>query len=313
MQFNIGSFRHRKYIAAFDFDFTLVKPIGNGRTFSNNVQDWEWINHNVVDVIQDLYKKKFCIMIFTNQSKKWKIDQIKTVAELFKVPVKVVIAFDKYLYKPNPKIFQDNVTKFWDNKKSFFVGDALGRNSDWSNSDKLFADSIGINVISPEHMFNFNKFDNTRDSTTFSCICPENKQEIIIMVGYPGSGKTTLAKQVFSNYKIISGDKYKNSAKMIAIARKFLDSGFSVVFDATNPSIEKRAQYIHLANEYKLTSRCVHLDTSLDLSLARNNLRSRGVPRIVYNIYNKNFVHPHVSEGCSVVIVNNLKEKFDPI
>ena len=127
------------------------------------------------------------------------------------------------------------------------------------------------------------------------------------MVGYPGSGKTTLAKQVFSQYKIISGDEYKTSAKMIAIAKQFLDKKMSVVFDATNPSIEKRAEYIQLANEYGLTSRCVHVATSFEDSMARNNQRKEGVPRIVYNIYKKKFVQPHVSEGCSVINVNLKK------
>lgn len=295
----IGSFRHRKQIAAFDYDFTLVKPKGD-HTFPKSLDDWQWLTPNVVEVIQDLYnKKKYCIMVFTNQSKKWKQDQIKIVVEQLKVPVKVIIAFDKQLHKPNPKIFHDNVTKRWDANKSFFVGDALGRNSDWSDTDKMFARAIGIKVKTPEEMFSIAK---GKDKGGHNCICPEKKQEVIIMVGYPGSGKSTLAKQSFSEYKIISGDEYKTSAKMIAVARPYLDQKLSVVFDATNPSREKRAEYIQLAKEYGLTTRCVHVGTSLEESIARNNQRKTdGVPRIVYNIYKKKFVHPDVSEGCSVV------------
>jgi bifunctional polynucleotide phosphatase/kinase len=98
--FKLSGFRHRKKIAAFDFDFTLVRP-KMGRTFPKDVDDWEWLRPNVVETIQNLYnEKKYCIMVFTNQTKPWKADLIKRVVEALKIPVLVCIAFDKSLHKP---------------------------------------------------------------------------------------------------------------------------------------------------------------------------------------------------------------------
>jgi len=294
--FKINSFRHRKKIAAFDFDFTLVKPKDN-KTFPKDINDWEWLRPNVIEVIQDLYKRKYCIMIFTNQTKSWKADQIRTVLELLQVPVMVCIAFDRSVHKPSTQMFKEVVKKDWDKKTSFYVGDALGRKGDWSDTDKLFAEAVGLAIKTPEEMFGTSLKQR-------GCVCMSSKQEIVIMVGYPGSGKTTLALETFKSpqYVIIHGDDYKsNSSKMIVAAREHLKKGKFVVFDATNPAREKRAEYIELARGLGIGVRCVHVNTSFEESLARNNERSKPVPRIVYNVYKKKFVAPNVSEGCSVV------------
>lgn len=41
-----------------------------------------------------------------------------------------------------------------DYQKSFFVGDAAGRKSDFSDSDKKFASAVGLNFLTPEEFFN---------------------------------------------------------------------------------------------------------------------------------------------------------------
>jgi bifunctional polynucleotide phosphatase/kinase len=69
----IGNFRARKKIAAFDYDWTLVKP-KTGNTFPKNIDDWVWLNSNVVNILKATYKKGFAILIFTNQTKEWKIE-----------------------------------------------------------------------------------------------------------------------------------------------------------------------------------------------------------------------------------------------
>lgn len=40
-----------------------------------------------------------------------------------------------------------------DKDKSFFIGDALGRKSDFSDSDKVFAENIGVVIYPPEKVF----------------------------------------------------------------------------------------------------------------------------------------------------------------
>lgn len=131
------------------------------------------------------------------------------------------------------------------------------------------------------------------------------EQEIVIMVGYPGSKKSTYASKQGDKFVIISGDQLKTSKKMIAVARPILKSGKSVIFDATNPTKIKRAEYIDLAKELKLPARCVYMSTSMEESLYLNNQRPKEkiVPKIVYNIYKKKFEMPDETEGCTINIV----------
>ena len=96
------------------------------------------------------------IVIFTNQSKAWKHEQLQIVAKTLSIPIFIVIATEKHDYKPNPLSFTALVgydEKIIDKNASFFVGDALGRKGDFADTDKLFAEAIGIRWISPESMF----------------------------------------------------------------------------------------------------------------------------------------------------------------
>jgi len=127
--------------------------------------------------------------------------------------------------------------------------------------------------------------------------------EVVIMMGYPGSGKSTLAENLFggnNNYIILHGDDLKTGVKLLKAAKKQLECGKSVVIDATNPSVEKRAPYVNLAKEFGITCRCIHVSTSFDESWKRNNCRERVVPKIVYYTYRKRFEEPRVIEGFTL-------------
>jgi bifunctional polynucleotide phosphatase/kinase len=148
----IGNFRKRNKIAAFDYDWTLVKPASGG-TFPKNIDDWQWLNESVVPVIQKLYKNGYAIIVFTNQKKEWKVKQIEHVLHTIGIPILVVVATNKSDYKPERILFDTAITWKWDVQKSFFIGDALGRKGDWNNTDRLFAEKIGIIVKAPEDVF----------------------------------------------------------------------------------------------------------------------------------------------------------------
>jgi histidinol phosphatase-like enzyme len=67
-------------------------------------------------------------------------------------------------------------------KSSFFVGDALGRPIIWSNTYKLFGENIGFTIKTPE------KNEIPTESTS---------QELVVLVGYPGSGKSHFTTCLF--------------------------------------------------------------------------------------------------------------------
>ncbi len=297
--YKINEPKFRTKMASFDYDWTLVSP-KNGKTFPKNVDDWTWLYPNIITKLKELYDDNYMIVIFSNQSKEWKHEQIKIVAEQLQIPVFVCIAQLKEDYKPNTILFDNLVGKKKINlEESFFVGDALGRKTDFADSDKVFAENIGIKYFAPEVFF--------YSKVTFKLPkIPENKNsELIIMVGYPASGKSTIANEIFKerNYEIIDGDTYKTVPKILKATLEHFKNKKSVVIDATNGSKEKRAKYIELAKEYNYDVRCIHMTTSLEESYKRNKTRSEDaqIPKIAYSVYNKYFNEPLENEGFTLI------------
>jgi len=300
--YNINNAVFRENMAAFDYDWTLVNP-KEGKTFPSNIDDWQWIYPNVVEFLQKYYNDGYMIVIFTNQSKQWKCDQIKLVSETLNIPLHIVISMDKKEHKPNPLMFHTLVQENIINKyKSFFVGDALGRKIDFSDSDKLFAENIGLKCFSPEKFFH-------ADNQIFviPSIPLKDDPEIIIMMGFSGSGKSTIAKEICKNdtYIHIEGDMYKTSGKMIKKSLEYISKRKSIVFDATNSSIKKRKEYVLLGQKFNYQVRCIHVSTSKDISYKRNILRGeeKHVPKIAYSVYSKYYEEPNESEGFELIII----------
>lgn len=291
----IGGWRFRSRVAAFDFDWTLCRPKSD-LTFAKDVNDWTWLRPNVPTIVQELWAKGYCIVIFTNQSRHWtfKREQIETALRELNVPVMAVIAFEKSEKKPSRTMWDAAIgPKKW-KPDSFFCGDALGRPGDFAKSDREFAEAIGLTVKTPEELFPIEN----KDVTTIPIV---TIPEAVVIVGPPGSGKSTVAALLKERgYVVIEGDVYKTSAKMLKAA-----SGLSAstVFDATNPSREKRAEYVKWAQERDMPIRCIYLNTSLADSMARNGEREKPVPKIVYAIYKKKFIMPELSEGFSDIVV----------
>jgi len=304
--FKLHSPRFRKKIAIFDYDHTIVHPKDN-RPFPKDVHDWQFMSPNIPEYIRKAYNNGYMICVCTQQSKPWKLDQIKEVLTPMNIPMWVSVSTFKELNKPNTAIFDAIVgTKKWEHTKSFSVGDALGRKGDWSDCDKEFAKALNISYTSPEEYFHINK--KTLVLPTYIPETNTNKAELVIMTGYPGSGKSSYVDKVYganTNYFILHGDDYKTVPKMIAAATPHIKTGKSIVIDSTNPSKKKRAVYIEFAKSANLVPKCVYMSTSLEDSYERNKQRpeDKQVPRIVYNIFKKNFEIPSESEGCTVLII----------
>lgn len=286
--------RFRSKILFLDYDWTIVKPKSNN-IFPKDIDDWCWFRPSVPNIIKDYYNKGFAITIVTNQSKQWKIDQIIEVLTLLKIPITIVISTEKQYYKPSLHVLheaiKDEQFKKINKTKSFMCGDALGRPTDFADSDKVFAENIGIKVISPEDLFIIEK------NTNITVVKENKNQEIIVMVGMPGSGKSTFAINNFPNYSIIHGDIYKTTKNMLKFGKIQIDLKKSIIFDALNSTIKKRKEYIDFANDNKIQIRCIYMNTSLSEAMIYNSKREKPVPKIVYNVYKKHFVLPTLEEG----------------
>jgi bifunctional polynucleotide phosphatase/kinase len=303
MIYEIKSPRFRSKLAMFDYDWTLAKPKSNS-PFPKDVDDWQWLTSRVPAVLRELYASGYAIHIFTNQSKEWKHTQIINALKEVDIPITVTVATAKAQYKPNialfERTFEDHIGQI-NKTDSFFCGDALGRHGDYADSDRRFAENIGVCVITPEEMFS------VAEPVQEPVVEPSDTQEVVIMVGYPASGKSTISAHLAqAGYYVASGDSLKTSAKMIKAAETQVRQGKSVVFDATNPTIEKRAEYVEFAKKHGLPVRCIHVATPIEVAQARNGAREHPVPKIVYNVYRKRFEPPTEAEGFQLVTTGSL-------
>jgi predicted kinase len=131
----------------------------------------------------------------------------------------------------------------------------------------------------------------------------ERSRAVVIMVGFPGSGKSTVAKNL--EMTIISGDELKTAPKMIKAAEAVIKTapGQSIVFDATNATKARRAEYIAFAKKHGRPVRCIHVATPIEVSMERNKGREKPVPNIALYLYRKKFEQPTEDEGLEIVVV----------
>jgi bifunctional polynucleotide phosphatase/kinase len=283
----------RSKFAIFDFDWTIVKP-KEGRKFPKDVDDWMYIRESVPEVVRKFAKDRQ-IVIVTDQSKAWKIDQIQKVIADLAVEATVIIGFKTQ--KPETTLFKKVFPKY-DSTKLFYVGDAAGRDGDWSDKDLQFATNLGIKFFSPEEIFPLDPVAPLPKNAKAL-----NHREIVIMTGYPASGKSTIAKGLEGYYRV-DGDLLKSAAAMVKDAKKHVGDQ-SIVFDSTGGTKERRAEFVKFAKEHDLPVRVFWVQTSIDESMERNKQRAltgiKKIPDIAFYIYRKKFEEPSEDEGFVLV------------
>lgn len=320
---------NKNNLLCFDLDETLITT-KSGNKFAKSVNDWKF-KKNVLTKLQNESKDNN-IIIFSNQLK-FKEDikiKIKNIIKELNLNVYVFISIQNNTYrKPFIGMFQLMLKLLYNNDINLinnisYIGDAAGRLNDFSCSDRKFAYNIGyfydktINFYTPEEYFeNLSKEDFNWDdinfkeykNNTYTDIKLYNQQEIILFVGYPGSGKTTLYNKLFKNkgYVHINQDTLKTVSKCISLTKKEIKNGKSIIIDNTNSSQDIRHKYIQLALENNINIRCIYFDITEKLAKHLNKYRmitdeNKYVPDITYNVYNKKFIKPDKSEGFNEII-----------
>jgi len=215
------------------------------------------------------------------------------------------------------------------------------KKKDFSCSDRKFAHNIGIKFMTPEEFFlgetkkeafdwqapDINEELNRHKTVGTAAAGPpsfadvaSDKQEMVVVVGFPGSGKSTFCKKYLlpKGYVHVNRDTLIQQAKCYKVATEALEQGKSVVIDNTNPSDVARSKYVQIAKDCGVPVRCFWFNISQDLAEHMNMYRERAsngkekhVPKIGYNIYKKQFVPPSKREGFVQVKEISFVPSFD--
>eukprot|EP01106_Pelomyxa_sp_JSP_P013719 TRINITY_DN418_c0_g4_i1.p1 TRINITY_DN418_c0_g4~~TRINITY_DN418_c0_g4_i1.p1 ORF type:complete len:356 (-),score=81.29 TRINITY_DN418_c0_g4_i1:44-1111(-) len=275
--------------------------------------------------------------------------KIEDLCAEIKVPIQAIIATRDDLYrKPSTNMWDIFVTK-WnggvapDPAKSAFVGDAAGRAQNWdgknckkdfSCSDRKFAHNLGVRFFTPEEFFlgekpvpfDWDSVDLTKIPETGE-ICEggiasltSQTQELVIIVGFPASGKSTFTKKymVAKAYVHVNRDTLKTQPKCLKATEEALSSGKSVVVDNTNPSKAARAPYINLARSRNVPVRCFRFQVDEKLAHHLNYFREKitngsspHVPTIGFAKFKKELEEPELSEGFTEIKkINFIADTF---
>ncbi len=315
-------------VCAFDLDHTIIKP-KNDKRFPNNEDqnDWEFFDDSVVAKLTDFQKQDYKLVIVTNQKglktpgqkKDW-MGKVENVMTKLKIPAIILCSLKDDLYrKPRTKLWEKFIK--CDLSKSFYCGDAGGLKkrkigkitlcADFDENDVKFAKNLGVTFIhrdnfifakeAPDNTFELSKI--SYKTGTYDAFIPDSP-EIIIMVGYPGSGKSYYAKNYIISkyqdiYEYVNQDTLKTSEKCLKAVKQAVKKGKSVVVDNTNPGVTTRKKYLDVAKENNFKCRCIVFTTSQELSRHNNiyrNIVTDGktdcIPDIAYRLFNKNYKEP---------------------
>ncbi|XP_029570086.1 LOW QUALITY PROTEIN: bifunctional polynucleotide phosphatase/kinase-like [Salmo trutta] len=171
--------------------------------------------------------------------------------------------------------------------QSLYVGDAAGRPVNWapgkkrndfSCSDRLFALNLELQFQTPEEFFlgwksapfSLPPFDpRKRDSNARlydppSASLASTKQEVIIAVGFPVSGKSTFFHTHIIPKGYVNRDTVGSWQSCVSVCERALMEGRSVVVDNTNPDPESRKWYVAVSQSLGVSCRCFNFSASLE-------------------------------------------------
>lgn len=327
-------------LLSFDFDGTITQDLKS----DNLLYDKTLMETKIKEYLD----KGYTLCLFSNQkgvsTGKAKLEDIqKKIENIFtkklNLPISIIFSTDDdYYRKPYIgmlELFEEKYNKGTqlNRGESIFVGDAAGRkknsyrkNNDFSDSDYKFALNGGMQFKTPEMFFlgkqeeipkvqiDLHKYDNNNNDH----INYPEEQEMIILIGSPGSGKSTFAESIvekYKQYKRISRDDLKTEKKVLQVAETSIKEKKSVIIDCTNPSKDKRVIYINLAKKLKIKVRAFTLELPKEYAIHLNNFRrvnkerkvlSPAVNVIPIHSFYKYYEEPKTEEGFDEIVKVNF-------
>ncbi len=352
-----------KNIYLFDLDDTIIKT-KSGKKFAISPTDWEFLDKNVITKINKLYDNNNFIGIISNQKglrsdlliNNW-IKKINDITKILKVHVVFASTLDNKYRKPMPgsldelkKYFLANKIKFEEKSKKYYIGDALGREGDHSDTDLKFAKNCKFIIKSPETFFDLPNKNNKASITypnlqyyskkeednilnnLFNIISnniSQNKKTLIMCIGLPACGKSYVRNIIlkkFNQFKYTNNDNindYKKNNikneffdKLILDNKNLLNNNF-IVDDNTNFNDKKRNKYLEEFKDYSKI--VIFFDLDMDICMHLNYMRMYHfnkplISKVVYRTLIKS--NPDISsnkfkEFNNSITVNKLFNAFN--
>lgn len=147
----------------------------------------------------------------------------------------------------------------------------------------------------------------------------------IMLVGLPGSGKSTWANSLRDKYVVHSSDVIKEElfgdeghectpeedAQVFKLlherVKRDLKANKNVIYDATNLNKRRRAHFLKELKKIRCVKNCVLFATDYEICIEQNNKRTRQIPEdAIWRLYS-GFQPPHKSEGWNKIeIIYNV-------
>ena len=337
-----------KNVYMFDLDYTLIKT-KSGKKFPIDKNDWVILNPNVKTKLDGISN---CLIGIISNQKGLKTDEqkkdweykLEQIGKELKIDFVFASMTDNRYRKPLPGSYEYIREYYksvdWDkletNKKIYYIGDAFGREKDFSDTDVKYALNNGFKFKTPEIFFDFDRDKGKSGNITYPVInyfsqpeqakifdeldkvIREHKKIIIITIGLPASGKSFLRKELikrFPQFHYSNNDDVIEKVQSRMLIKKALPEYNFIIDDNTNLDKSVRDEKLKLFDGYYKIG--IWFDYELDVCFHLNWMRmywfgGKLLPKVTYYTLRKKFVPDNLEVSFDKFLkINKVFREFD--